>query len=46
MAASAVFLEKAETQLEDLLERHCRKIQLTPTQHDAAEQHYSAIGDF
>ena len=46
MAASAVFLEKPETQLEDLLERLCRKLQLTPTQHGAAEAHYHAIGDW
>lgn len=46
MAASAVFLEKPETQIEDLLERICNKLQISPTQHDSAEQRYHAIGDW
>ena len=46
MAASAVFLEKPETQIEDLLERICGKLQISPTQHQSAEQKYHAIGDW
>lgn len=46
MAASAVFLEKPETQIADLLDRICSKVQVSPTEHQFAEQRYHAIGDW
>jgi hypothetical protein len=36
--------ESFQLQLDDLLDRICVKLQISPTQYKAAEDHYSAIG--
>lgn len=38
--------ESFNSQLDDLLERICSKLQITPTQHEQAEGRYKAIGDW
>ncbi|MEQ9235849.1 nucleotidyltransferase domain-containing protein [Coleofasciculus sp. E2-BRE-01] len=40
--ADATFL----SELDRILEGICRKLQLTPTQHDLARQHYEAVGNW
>ena len=38
--------ESFSRQLDDLLERICSKLQITPTQHEQADDRYRAIGDW
>lgn len=40
------FTESFNFQLDDLLERICVKLQITPTQHELAEERYNAIGSW
>lgn len=37
-------MQRLQTPVDDLLERICEKLQISPTQHNSAEDHYIAIG--